>query len=183
MSIENSPYAPILRDFAEKVEKAAANLISVVGPLSFVFWMIGTDEIESKAVKGAAARFIAAIEKAEIDVPELHKTYLEKHTAFSEARDSAIALRNVILGFWNVSGDNLEMTEEEFKEIVGLADLEKALASIPTKGRKQNGATVTVKSEASKIREWAKANGYEIGDRGVISEDIKDAYAKAFPNS
>ena len=107
---------------------------------------------------------------------------LENHKGFSESRDNAIALRNVILGFWNVSGENLEMTEEEFKEIVGLANLEKAIANIPGKGRKQNGATITVDSETGKMREWAKKNGYDVGDRGRISQEIKDAYVKANPS-
>lgn len=34
-------------------------------------------------------------------------------------------------------------------------------------------------SEAGKIREWAKVNGYDIGERGRIKAEIVDAYRKA----
>jgi hypothetical protein len=31
----------------------------------------------------------------------------------------------------------------------------------------------------SEIREWARANGYQVSDRGRISTEIQEAYAKA----
>ena len=34
-------------------------------------------------------------------------------------------------------------------------------------------------TETTKIREWARANGYEVSDRGRISAEIQEAYAKA----
>lgn len=34
-------------------------------------------------------------------------------------------------------------------------------------------------SEISKIRTWAQANGFSVGDRGRIAQDIKDAYKAA----
>lgn len=33
--------------------------------------------------------------------------------------------------------------------------------------------------DLSKIREWARANGHEVSDRGRISQKVRDAYAKA----
>lgn len=36
----------------------------------------------------------------------------------------------------------------------------------------------TASSETDKLREWGKANGFEVGDRGRISDDLKAAYAK-----
>jgi hypothetical protein len=35
------------------------------------------------------------------------------------------------------------------------------------------------KSDPAKVREWAKANGFEVGDRGRIKADILEAYDKA----
>lgn len=34
-------------------------------------------------------------------------------------------------------------------------------------------------SDASKIREWAKANGYKVSERGRVSAEIREAYAAA----
>ena len=34
-------------------------------------------------------------------------------------------------------------------------------------------------ADAGTIRAWAKAQGYEVSDRGRISSDLRDAYAKA----
>lgn len=34
-------------------------------------------------------------------------------------------------------------------------------------------------SDAGKVREWAQANGYEVGDRGRIPADVREAYAAA----
>ncbi len=33
--------------------------------------------------------------------------------------------------------------------------------------------------DASKIREWARANGYTVSDRGRIPAEVAEAYAKA----
>lgn len=49
-------------------------------------------------------------------------------------------------------------------------------------GRKIAGRRGTARSgpsESQKIREWAKANGYQISDRGRVSAEIREAYAKA----
>lgn len=34
-------------------------------------------------------------------------------------------------------------------------------------------------SDAGKIREWARANGYQVSDRGRVSEEIRAAYVQA----
>lgn len=49
-------------------------------------------------------------------------------------------------------------------------------------GRKSSGgasSSRTSSSELTKIREWARANGHEVSDRGRISQKVRDAYAKA----
>lgn len=45
----------------------------------------------------------------------------------------------------------------------------------PVKPTKPAGA----KSDLTKVREWAKANGFEVGDRGRIKAEILEAYDKA----
>ncbi|WP_338748577.1 histone-like nucleoid-structuring protein Lsr2 [Janibacter alittae] len=48
-------------------------------------------------------------------------------------------------------------------------------------GRRSSGASSTRSNsnELAKIREWARANGYDVSDRGRISKKVRDAYAKA----
>ncbi|UFU07178.1 histone-like nucleoid-structuring protein Lsr2 [Ruania halotolerans] len=45
-------------------------------------------------------------------------------------------------------------------------------------GRKAGGAR-SGSSDAQKIREWAKQNGYKVSERGRVSAEIREAYAKA----
>ena len=42
-----------------------------------------------------------------------------------------------------------------------------------------NFRRATPSSDTKAIREWAQANGYEVGDRGRIPAEVKDAYAAA----
>ena len=48
-------------------------------------------------------------------------------------------------------------------------------------GRKSSGSSSSRSNsgELAKIREWARANGFEVSDRGRISQKVRDAYAKA----
>ena len=46
-------------------------------------------------------------------------------------------------------------------------------------GRARPGTSRGRRDETKRIREWAQANGYEIGDRGRISTEIRQAYAAA----
>ncbi|HBO54790.1 MAG TPA: hypothetical protein DD664_06930 [Janibacter terrae] len=49
-------------------------------------------------------------------------------------------------------------------------------------GRRSSGAPSGSRSnsgELTKIREWARANGHDVSDRGRISQKVRDAYAKA----
>lgn len=50
-------------------------------------------------------------------------------------------------------------------------------------GRRSSGSSSTKSrsnsSELAKIREWARANGHQVSDRGRISQTVRDAYVKA----
>ncbi|MFJ3405511.1 Lsr2 family protein [Promicromonospora sp. NPDC090134] len=48
-----------------------------------------------------------------------------------------------------------------------------AVARTTTTRRSRSG------SDTAAVREWAKANGYTVSDRGRISAEVQDAYAKA----
>ena len=48
----------------------------------------------------------------------------------------------------------------------------------PGRGRKA-AATPTDGASAKEIRDWARSNGYDVPERGRVSADVRDAYAKA----
>ncbi|QFG12532.1 Lsr2-like DNA bridging protein [Mycobacterium phage Toaka] len=54
-----------------------------------------------------------------------------------------------------------------------------------TKARKKAGEKVSYppialgREERDSVREWARANGYEIGDKGIIKREIVNAYTEA----
>ena len=60
----------------------------------------------------------------------------------------------------------------------------KALEPFTSKARRTGGRRSSAKTSAAKtdknqlqaIREWARANGHNVSDRGRISQDIQDAY-------
>lgn len=181
----NAIYEPMVRDLQSRVMALVALLSIRTGPLAMIRW-IGNDlesEYVSDTLRQAANAFLTVFHESGASESELWQTYRESLSESDSLRSDAIALRGVILGFWTVSGEQLGIDEESYKEVTGLIDLETAIASIPRKGRTQGGATVTVESEASRIREWAVANGHSVGERGRIAQDVREAYAAAHPNS
>ena len=44
---------------------------------------------------------------------------------------------------------------------------------------RRSGSSNTAGGSAAAIREWARANGYEVSDRGRVSAEIREAYAAA----
>lgn len=50
-------------------------------------------------------------------------------------------------------------------------------------GRRARGSSASSRSnsrdELAKIRDWARSTGLKVADRGRISQEIRDAYAKA----
>jgi len=61
------------------------------------------------------------------------------------------------------------------------AELRGALESWIASGRRVSGRRAASRgrgsSDAHKIREWAKANGHEVSERGRVSAKIREAYA------
>jgi hypothetical protein len=80
----------------------------------------------------------------------------------------------------------IELGEANRKHFAAhLAKLEKYIAAsrvveVPAPATKPKAAAKSAnKGELALIREWAKANGYQIGDRGRIKAEIQEAYHKA----
>lgn len=45
--------------------------------------------------------------------------------------------------------------------------------------RRSSGAAPQKRTDLGSVREWARANGYQVSDRGRISAEIQAAYDKA----
>ncbi|GAA1234483.1 MULTISPECIES: Lsr2 family protein [Janibacter] len=48
-----------------------------------------------------------------------------------------------------------------------------------TRRKSSDSGSSSSSSGTSEIREWARANGYEVSERGRISAEVKEAYEKA----
>lgn len=48
-----------------------------------------------------------------------------------------------------------------------------------TGGRKVAGSRANAKADLGRVREWARANGHEVSDRGRIAASVQQAYDKA----
>lgn len=69
--------------------------------------------------------------------------------------------------------------------VASFALFEKALAEFIKVSRETRRITATAKGEASQaevIRQWAKANGMEVAEKGRLSEDVINAYDRAHSN-
>ncbi len=49
----------------------------------------------------------------------------------------------------------------------------------PTRATRRAGRRGSSGSNASDIREWARANGYQVSDRGRVSAEVRSAYEAA----
>lgn len=62
--------------------------------------------------------------------------------------------------------------------------LRKALKPYLDAGRKSGGSTRRTRTtrigpDPKTVKEWARANGYEVADRGRVSNEIREAFAAA----
>ncbi len=45
--------------------------------------------------------------------------------------------------------------------------------------RSGGGSARAGRTDLAKVREWGRANGYQVSDRGRVSAEVQEAYAKA----
>ncbi|WP_163543687.1 histone-like nucleoid-structuring protein Lsr2 [Occultella kanbiaonis] len=72
---------------------------------------------------------------------------------------------------------NAAAIRESFASWVGHARRSGGRRSTST-ARRSSGSS-RGNSDAGKIREWARENGFQVSDRGRVSAEIREAYAKA----
>lgn len=96
--------------------------------------------------------------------------------------DGSEADESVTFGLDGVEYE-IDLTSERAQELRdGLQQWVEHARRIPStrRGRRSGSTKVTqVGASANTIREWAKANGYEVSERGRISADIREAFNAA----
>ncbi|WP_309130568.1 Lsr2 family protein [Brevibacterium sp.] len=77
-----------------------------------------------------------------------------------------------------LSSENAEKLRQTFAPYVAKA---RRVANTGGRGRRSNSGSggSGPKRDTAKIREWAQANGYQLGDRGRIPQEIVQAYEAA----
>jgi nucleoid-associated protein Lsr2 len=53
------------------------------------------------------------------------------------------------------------------------------VGAAPRRGRRPSAAAAASGTSAKEIRDWARANGYDVPDRGRVSSEVREAYEKA----
>ncbi|ADG73555.1 conserved hypothetical protein [Cellulomonas flavigena DSM 20109] len=81
----------------------------------------------------------------------------------------------------DLTSDNAAKLRDAFAEWVGHARKVSGRSSSRSSGRSSSSsASRSARSnEAQEIREWAKANGHQVSERGRISAEVKKAYDDA----
>lgn len=95
--------------------------------------------------------------------------------------------QTVIFGFKgktyeiDLSDKNAAKLEEALKPFIGAGRVVRADGKVATVTRlKSTGKTAAV--ELAALRDWARANGYTVAERGRVSQEIKDAYEASRAN-
>lgn len=78
----------------------------------------------------------------------------------------------------DLSADNAAALRESLAEWIGAA---RRVGGRQVRGRVGGRSTTrtNVESNSATVREWARANGYKVSERGRISADIREAFAAA----
>ncbi len=77
----------------------------------------------------------------------------------------------------DLSSKNAKSLRDDLAKWTGHA--RRAGSSGGRRGRRSSGGGTARRTDLASVREWARANGYEVSDRGRISADIQAAYDKA----
>ncbi len=75
----------------------------------------------------------------------------------------------------DLSTQNAQKLRDAFAPYVGQARRVGARGA----GRKRSSRSSRGDTDASAMREWARANGYEVSDRGRVSATVTEAYKAA----
>lgn len=77
----------------------------------------------------------------------------------------------------DLSDGNAASLRNDFARWVGQA--RRSGGRRQTRRRGGGGSSGASREELARIRDWGRANGYSVSDRGRVSQDVQDAYAAA----
>lgn len=93
--------------------------------------------------------------------------------------DGSTAVETITFGLDGVSYE-IDLSEAHAKKLrEDFAQWTGHARRTPGGRRTTTRRTSARRGNVSEIREWARANGYQVSDRGRISSEIQEAYAKA----
>lgn len=101
------------------------------------------------------------------------------HIVLEDDLDGSSADETVMFGLdganyeIDLSAKNAAKLRDALAKYVGAARRTQA------RGRRSTGRSRASGSKASVVREWARANGYEVSDRGRVPADVRSAYDAA----
>lgn len=76
----------------------------------------------------------------------------------------------------DLSKDNADQLREDFKRYV---DAARKVSRSTSGGSRRSTASSGGRKDTAAIREWAKANGHEVSERGRIASSVREAYDAA----
>ena len=79
----------------------------------------------------------------------------------------------------DLSTKNAQELRDAFASWVGNARKVSSRTSSARPARRSGGGRSSGSARATEVREWARANGYTVNDRGRISQEIQTAYDAA----
>ena len=111
---------------------------------------------------------------ADFSEPEARETYNDRQKAVKDQINSIVTIMET-MGEFDDEGEPLTQGAAQIRE------MESALPSRINKpgGGGSSASTGAADTETAAIRDWAKAKGMDVGEKGRIKQEIKDAYYAA----
>lgn len=78
----------------------------------------------------------------------------------------------------DLSDENAAKLREDFAQWIGVARRSGGRRQTRRGGRSAGGSGAS-REELARIRDWGRANGFKVSDRGRVSRELQDAYAAA----
>lgn len=79
----------------------------------------------------------------------------------------------------DLSDENAAKLRDDLAPWIGMARRSGGRRQTRRRGGGSSSSSPARREELSKIREWAREQGYQVSDRGRVAQEIKDAYYAA----
>lgn len=181
MAENTNPFAPVVEALTSKISADVQELVDMAqaykarngSPDAIQEWLANSEDPEILKELEIIAKAEEKLKERKAKLNDTAKAALQPEGFDGEAvakefKEKRTAARTLILqskGTLEAMGQDTSKLTEFFENLPNLS----------------GGISVSGKSpeEMEKIREWARANGHEVKDRGRIAKDILDAYEAA----